>query len=270
MIRPASVFSPAATRRLRYSPARPAASNGNPPLDTLPEAADSWSFFDAVYCISIEERLDRRAEAGRQFARVGLADRVEFVLVRKHPVNQEQGIYESHLLCLQKALAAGASHILIFEDDIAFRGFRAERLKAASAFLARQPDWTMFFLGALVSKSSPTGNRAVVEVRYRALTHAYAVNRPSAAAIVSTPWQGLPYDLYLRRLQPLAHALYPSFAFQSNASTDNQRPGLDRFRRLCGGLASIQRANERWQRHKRLAIFLHLIFLLGVTFLVWY
>ena len=45
------------------------------------EAGGDWSFFDKVYCISLVNREDRRIEAREQFARVGLADRVEFLLV---------------------------------------------------------------------------------------------------------------------------------------------------------------------------------------------
>jgi hypothetical protein len=53
-----------------------------------------WAFFDKIYCISLDEREDRRQEARKQFGNVGLADRVEFVIVKKHPADNEQGIHD--------------------------------------------------------------------------------------------------------------------------------------------------------------------------------
>jgi len=43
------------------------------------ETSEYWEFFDRVYCISLVNRTDRRAEAQKQFEKVGLQDKVEFV-----------------------------------------------------------------------------------------------------------------------------------------------------------------------------------------------
>ena len=61
-----------------------------------------WDYFDKLYCSSVKERKDRQHSAQRQFSKIGLAGKVEFLLVDKHPTNSEQGIYESHLACLKK------------------------------------------------------------------------------------------------------------------------------------------------------------------------
>ena len=230
---------------------------------------DPWLFFDKIYCISIAERTDRRAEAKRQFAKVGLEERVEFVMVRKHPFNQEQGIYESHLLCLRRALEAGAAHILILEDDILFNGFRPEALRGALAGLAGAKGWDLFFLGCLVSRSQKTENPNLLRIRYSALTHAYGINRAFAETVLKTPWADIPYDLFLRRAPQKAYALYPAFAFQSNARTDNRLLFLERFRRVCGGLAWIQKNNERYHRHKFTLIMAHLVAVGVLLLLAW-
>ena len=49
---------------------------------------DPWKFFDTIYCISVDDRLDRREQVKKQFAGVGLLERVEFVLVVRHPENR--------------------------------------------------------------------------------------------------------------------------------------------------------------------------------------
>lgn len=225
-----------------------------------------WNYFDRIYCITLGERGDRRAEAERQFARVGLGERVEFVVVAKHPENPEQGIYESHLLCLAKGLAAVAERILVFEDDIIFNGFCAERLGTALRGLAGE--WELFFLGCLASRSRRGGNANLLKIRYSALTHAYGISRAFAARVVARPWSGIPYDLFLRRAQGEVFALYPAMAFQSNSRSDNWLFSLERFRRLCGGLARIQRLNEWYQRYKYAIILAHLLIVGTLVFLL--
>lgn len=211
-----------------------------------------WDFFNKIYCISLIERPDRRQEAMAQFARVGLDHRVEFVIVPKHPVNCEQGIYESHMQCMHQGLAAGAEHMLIFEDDVMFDRFSSERLASATTFLSTLPAWHLFFLGCMVKSSRRTASEAVRRVRVRSLTHAYAVHRDFARRLASHPWNGVPYDDYLRDLQDQhAYAAYPAMAFQSASRSDNLRYlPLDKIRRLMGGLHNLQKWNEFYHRNR--------------------
>ena len=230
-------------------------------------AADVWSFFDRIYCISLKERPDRRDQASAQFARVGLADRMTYLSVERHPTDCEEGIYASHMACLRKGLAAGARHILIFEDDVVFERFSPERFAAALSFLRRQPDWQIFFLGCLVKKSRATAAPAVRTVTYRCLAHAYAIHRSCAEQLVQEAWAGIPFDVMLRRFKKGLFVCYPSFAFQSNAASDNLRlHRLDRFRRCCGGLQRIQKFNEWFHCHRAALVAVHLA---GLGVLLW-
>ena len=86
----------------------------------MDKSTNYWDYFDKIYCISLDERLDRREEAKTQFDKVGLLKYVEFIIVKKHPHDSEEGIFESHIACINKGLAAGAGNIVIFEDDILF------------------------------------------------------------------------------------------------------------------------------------------------------
>ncbi|MFH2124006.1 MAG: glycosyltransferase [Pseudomonadota bacterium] len=227
--------------------------------------ADPWLFFDKIYCISIDKRLDRRTEAKKQFASVGLLERVEFELVTKHPDNQEKGIFQSHMQCLHKGLQAGARHILIFEDDILFQEFNGQNLHHATTFLQTLPAWNAFFPGALTTRITRTTEPSVVKIRYRCLAHAYALNRPFAQRIVQEEWSGIPFDDLLRRHDKDFFALSPMIAFQGRAGTDNQTVVLDKMRRFFGGLPFIQKTNETFQRHKQLIVSLHLLFLAALT-----
>jgi len=230
-----------------------------------------WDFFDKIYCISLAGRPDRRAEAAAQFARVGLGERVEFVVVQKHPTDCEQGIYESHQLCLSRGLAQGAEQMLIFEDDILFDGFTTAAMERCTAFLAAEPDWHLFFLGCMVKASRRMAFPGVVQIRYRSLTHAYAIHRRFAERLVACPWQGVPYDDFLRDLKDeRTFALSPSFAFQSNSPSDNERYlPLDRVRRLLGGLRRLQKMDAFYHRNRWVIIGAHLLALLVLTLAIW-
>jgi hypothetical protein len=230
---------------------------------------DPWKFFDTIYCISVDDRFDRREQAKKQFAAVGLLERVEFVLVARHPENREKGIFESHLLCLERGLAAGAQHILIFEDDVFFRYFDPCVLAEACLHLERLATWNGLFLGGITSGSRKTGVQSLVKIKYRCLSHAYAVNAAMARRIVREEWRGIPYDGFLRENNADFFAIYPMCAFQGLSESDNQTVAIDRIRRLFGGLPFIQKMNESFENHKLLFLALHVAVVLVLGVLAW-
>jgi GR25 family glycosyltransferase involved in LPS biosynthesis len=234
-------------------------------------AENPWRFFDNIYCISTETRTDRRESASLQFSHVGLLPDMEFHIVKKHPTDPEKGIYESHMACIQKGLAAGAQHIAIFEDDVFFEGLKPAILQSCVAFMTNTPHWNAFFFGCLVSGSRKTQNPNVRQIRYRSLTHAYVLHRRFAEKLAGRPWQGRAFDGELKSVTEGYFAVYPAFAFQSNSPTDNtQLLRLDRFRRWCGGLYRIQKRNEAFFRCLPVIIVLHILFIMLVTLYVFY
>jgi GR25 family glycosyltransferase involved in LPS biosynthesis len=225
-----------------------------------------WDFLDKIYCISLQHRTDRRRRSELQFAKVGLLDRVEYLPAQQHRQNSEQGIYESHMRCIQKGLESDARHMAIFEDDVVFDRFDPERVKESARFLKSLDHWDVLFWGCLVSRSRPTSSSAVRRIRYRSLAHAYVLNRPFAEALVRIEWSGKPFDAMLQGSVRHAYAICPSIAFQSNARSDNYRlKGLDRVRRLCGGLHFIQKMNECYHRNFKVILLLHLLAALAVA-----
>ncbi len=226
-----------------------------------------WDYFDRIYCISLISRPDRRQAAEREFAAVGLADKVIFHLVAKNQADQVEGIYLSHLACLGMGLAAGAERILVFEDDILFTNFAPDRLDAACRALQAKADWQAFFLGCLSRGIRPTDDEALRVVDYRSLAHAYALNRPFAELLVRHQWGGLPFDEFLSQKATNCYAIAPMCAFQGPAASDNRTYLLNRLRRMFGGLAFIQRASEVYYTHRALIVALHLLALVaGITF----
>jgi GR25 family glycosyltransferase involved in LPS biosynthesis len=221
-----------------------------------------WEYFDKIYCISVKEREDRRAEARAQFARVGVLARVEFSVVKRHPTNAEQGIYESHMNAIRSGIRGNAKNILIFEDDIMFDRFSPDTLRRCTEFLSTNPTWKILFLGCLVKGSRRTKNKSVLKIRYRCLTQAYVINSKFAETIVDKSWEGISFDGFLRLVRDDVYVSYPSFAFQSNSPSDNTYVRLDIFRRLFGGLGRIQRGNEFYHHHKAIIYAIHAIVIL--------
>jgi hypothetical protein len=210
-----------------------------------------WDYFDRFYCISLKEREDRRQSALAEFSKVGLADRVEFVIGERLLYDIEQQIYESHMLCLRKGLEAGAKNIVLFEDDVEFDRFDPEQLRSCTDFLKQHPEWKVLLLGALIRSSRKTDNPCVQKVSYQSLTHAYVLNRHYAETLAYEPWQDIVNDTLFRSLTDDVYAIYPMCAFQKNFTSDNYKyPKLVIVRRFLGGLHRIQKAFEFYHRHK--------------------
>jgi GR25 family glycosyltransferase involved in LPS biosynthesis len=233
--------------------------------------SNGWDFFDRLYCISLQEREDRRQSALDAFSKVGLADRVEFVIGERHSHHFEQEVYESHMMCLRKGLGAGAKNIVVFEDDVEFDRFDPERLRRCTEFLSQHPEWKVLLLGALIRSSRKMTNRCVQKVRYQSLSHAYALNRHYAETLAYEPWQGVVNDTLFRPLVNDVYAIYPMCAFQKNFTSDNYKyPKLALFRRLLGGLKRIQKAFEFYYRHKFGIYFAQAIVIFIVLFVFFY
>jgi len=246
----------------------PAGAEAGKSSDLQALAGDPWGYFDQIYCISLKNRADRRESATAEFEKVGLGGRVKFLLVDKHPTNSEQGIFESHQACLRAGLAAGRGPIVVFEDDVKFRGFRPKVLAEAVEFLKSGEPWHAFFFGCYVRSSANTSRRAVRAIRYRSTAHAYVVSREMAENLVALRWDGVAYDDVLKNMDTGQYfVVYPGFAFQSNASTDNDKQlRLDRYRRLFGGMYFGQWWDEFSHRNWRSMIVMHL---LTIALLVW-
>ena len=228
--------------------------------------AEAWGFIDKIYCITLDHRADRQQQAAAQFARVGLADRVEFAIGLKHPTNAERGNFIAHMDCLRAGVAAGARTICMFEDDIVFERFSLPRLQRAIAFMRSSGDWKMFFLGCFVKSSRRTKYPSVAKIRFRSTTHAYVITRDFAEKLLEMPWPGHCLDdLICSMDDPGMYAIHPMIAFQSNSPTDNDRQiNLDRFRRLLGGLRPLQKWNEFAALNLRRLIVIHVIAILMV------
>ena len=231
----------------------------------------AWDYFDHIYCISLREREDRRQSAREEFAKVGLAGRVEFVVVERYAYDVMQQIYESHMLCLQKGLETGARNIVVFEDDVEFDRFDPQKMRSCTDFLRQNTSWKVFLFGALIRASGRTANPHVQKVRYQSLSHAYALNRDYAQTLAYVPWRGIANDTLFRPLKDDIYAPFPMFAFQKDFSSDNYAySNLEKFRKMLGGLKRIQKGIEFYRRHMFSIYAVQTVFILLVVIYLFY
>ena len=189
------------------------------------------------------------------------------MIVEKHPSNSEQGIYDSHIVCLKAGLAAGANTIVVFEDDVLLSEFSHDVLGQSVAFMQSDVTWDAFFFGGWVNASRRTPTPSVVQVNYRCSAHAYVLHRRFAQKVVQQPWDGQAFDDVLRAMSANhAYAAYPLFAFQSDSPTDNdKRIWIDRMRRAIGGSRVLQRRNEFSTLYFRELVIIHVLIVLGMV-----
>jgi len=200
-----------------------------------------WSFLDAAYCISLQSRDDRAAEAAAEFHRVGLCRIVVFCRPVKEDRTAKKNIWRSHRFVAQHARGRRASRVLVMEDDVVFeRDLTPARLAQVAAAMSRLPrDWRGFYLGHL-----PVWSYSVAPnvVRTSSLcTHAFIAHRRLIRWICKHPPRldrnerptlrerisGAGIDAAFATL-PGMYAFHPMIAFQRESPNDHVMRGYER------------------------------------------
>lgn len=197
---------------------------------TAPVLTADWSFADAVYCISLEERDDRMQAAAREFHRIGLCRRVLFLRPTRHPTRVIAGIWEAHRAVARHALDRGAERVLVMEDDVRFtRRITRRRLARVGAAIDRlPPGWTIFFLGHWPLKAR-FHSLDTLETN-SACAHAYLASRRLLHWLEANPFAGGKCDIDHRAGAGIdaayakldgSYAYFPMLAVQAVAGSDH-------------------------------------------------
>lgn len=124
---------------------------------------NSLDYFDAIYCINLDERTDRWERCQGEFEKFGIADRVErFPGIkgkrdgrwnrpvpwgcRWFPRPGAVGAAESHKAVIQLARNRGLNNVLVLEDDFVVLDNWEKNLNCALVDLELY-DWNLFYLG---------------------------------------------------------------------------------------------------------------------------
>lgn len=198
---------------------------------------------DAVLCISLQERADRRRMLLEEFRALGLP--VEFVLVERDHENPERGCYHSHQRCAAIALERGLRRVLILEDDATFMPPGQRQLGHINRFLRlRNPG--VFYLGGILGRMWRIPWPGVVRCRLTGC-HAYMLSAAVCRKLVALPFAGEAVDSIVAR-NFKAWAAYPMLSEQQPEGEVTSDLAAARSARLKGDAATKDTAF--WQRNR--------------------
>ena len=199
-------------------------------------------FFDAVYCLSLQEQPHRTAAMADFFHRLGLCANATFLRPRRAK-HQPRAIWQSHRDMARHAIDRGFRKVLIFEDDADIRIGRDRLLARLHEAMARLPDdWLGLFLGHIPLQAYPIGFH-LLRARSGA-AHAYIASErllfwlagaePTDPEVPVCRTIGASIDAALANL-PGMYALFPMVAtqrFTNDFRVDPMRDELGRPRKL--------------------------------------
>ena len=144
-----------------------------------------WDFIDKVYVISLESETKRQEIVHENLKLIGLSDKTELFIVKRHPISGQHGCYESHVAVIDLAKKQKHSTILIFEDDFKFTPDWQTYLPFAKTFVQNTPrdKWDFLLLGVLPIRTHLTDinnnplPQHITRVACGSLAHAYIVNQ---------------------------------------------------------------------------------------------
>jgi len=168
---------------------------------------------DAVYCISLDSRNDRRQLFRESIGKV-LDNNVIFHVVQKHH-DPKQGCYESHQQLARLALDQGLERILVFEDDVKPYQLKASQIRWTNRFM-RGHRFEALHLGYSMGRTWLTWFPFIARGRVVAL-HAYVLSREGCQILASTPYDGTPVDVVFKK-RIRQHCAFPMMFRQHAAS----------------------------------------------------
>jgi hypothetical protein len=230
-------------------------------------------YFDRSYIINLPERRDRREEMLGELERLGATvdgERLQFFAAVKSqethgfPSLGAYGCFMSHLGVLRDAREAGASSVLIMEDDLSVSRFLATHQGAVVRRLQETP-WDIVYLGHTVSAKQqgelhlePYHDAIIgshfIAVRGHALDRVIAFfelvrSRPGGHPEGGPMHVDGAYSTFRQQNPDLAHMIVvPSLGGQRSSPSDiagrkwfDRTPGLRRLARLARKLRQRRR-----------------------------
>lgn len=164
---------------------------------------------DAVFCISIHDREDRRELIRQEFS--DLDHEIEFILVERDQENPERGCFNSHIKCAKLALERNYNRILILEDDATFIKPSSKQLRWTNSFLnVRNPE--LLYLGGVLGRMWMIPFPHIVRCRLTG-THAYILSKKACEKFIQQTYSGIAIDSFYCKFFR-AYSLYPMVSQQ--------------------------------------------------------
>jgi len=110
------------------------------------EIAGPFHFFDAIYCINLDQATGRWETVNQRFEKLGIAAKVRRFPAIETPYSHHIGCALSHRAIVADAKRQGLRNVLVFEDDVIFSPNAEAELRNSLDELKKQ-DWSILFLG---------------------------------------------------------------------------------------------------------------------------
>ena len=108
---------------------------------------NSFDYFDEIYCINLDERIDRWGHAQEEFNKAGILDKVQRFSAIKNS-DGRIGVIQSNLAIVKMAKEKNLNNVLVFEDDVEFIVDNPESVLTTSISQVQGFKWHLFYLGA--------------------------------------------------------------------------------------------------------------------------
>ena len=179
-------------------------------------------FFDAVYCINLDERTDRWEQAQKEFRKMGVENVKRFSAIKHEKGNV--GCRGSHLEIVREVKKLGFNNVLIFEDDVLVVGDLTNINEALEELTT--VDWDLFYFGATVDPNvgrltEITDN--LVRTNFAYTTHAYAINSHMFDYILEQgPYHGIIDVFYNQKIvsRGNSYIINPMLCIQQESYSD--------------------------------------------------
>lgn len=131
-----------------------------------------FDYFDEIYCINLDERTDRWEESQKEFAKVGILDRVKrFSAIRD--IDGRVGVIKSNLEIVKIARDKNLKNVLVFEDDVEFLNVPVLDILSKSIKQINH-NWFLFYLGANTHSKLVKLNRNLILIKDAFAVHSMA------------------------------------------------------------------------------------------------
>lgn len=196
------------------------------------------NYFEKIYCVNLDKRIDRWEESKEQFEKHNLnVDRFsavdgsimegeEFEQFKK--TGQLNGVCDGHIGCsfshlqvVRSLKSDGLKNALVLEDDVQFDD---ELNKKLSSIMEQVPDnWDMLYFGGNHAANNPNSPGKLVKVTENIFktthcltTHSYAIKNTVYDKIISCINGTAPIDTSYSRVQPYinCYVIRPHLAWQ--------------------------------------------------------
>lgn len=181
-----------------------------------------------VCCISVEERSDKRKLVSDTLKHLN----IDFIyhIVKKDKENVTRGCFTSHINVIRNAYNKGIDRLMVFEDDIEYKGSLKPQIESIKKFLDKEK-WDIFFLGGTPNIWSSNihkvnGYNNIYKGNFAA-AHAYIINRSYMEKIKDLVWDGKKYstiDVDVLMKNNNSYITYPRIFHQRVIENDRDIP----------------------------------------------